>query len=332
MRGTDTRAIIILLGAVAGAFIVGRLSSSARLPLGRQRTTGFEPARIDLGRQPWYTSVPFTAKFVNRRDEAAIIAAVKSACGCTGIDAKRYVGRTVEPGESLELAGELSTRHALGQRTAEVELMLTSGAIYVLTLEYEGYATYACQPQSLEFEGVDLDSEDEVIQSAIFTSQTARVVELVPDAPWLEAGYHDRGGGQTELAVRIAKENLPHGKNYATLNVVTSDPFKPEFSIRVMAEGVAQVRAIPGHLILRNRQDGIVRFVDRNGESVEIESVEPEPADFSIYRQPGSSTLRLRYVGKEAPGAGARVLWVTTSAGTRTRFLVTVLEPKGGQE
>jgi len=217
-------------------------------------------------------------------------------------------------------------RH-IGERSNEVELMLTSGAIYILRLKYDGYATYFFQPTALDFGAVDLDNDEDATQSVVFSSTTARVTsDIVVDSAWLQVGRHERSNEETEIAVHVSKRNLPHGKNYARVTVRTTDPFKPEFSFRVSAEGVSEVRAIPGHLFLKPRREGMVRFVDADGRAVRIGSVDAELPGFNVVKRPGNSSLSLTYMGDGRSPDDAAVFWMTTESGIRCRFLVSVVD------
>lgn len=161
---------------------------------GGDKRTGFEPSHVDVGRLPWHSTTPFSSVFINNRNEAAIIAALKSSCSCTILDRKLYVGKVIEPGGSIEISGELDVGRFLGNRKNELELMLTNGAIYVLTLEHEGYPTYTYEPEMLDFGEVDLDSADAYIRRITFTSQTARIThEIKTDSSWLKASYRPSG-------------------------------------------------------------------------------------------------------------------------------------------
>lgn len=293
---------------------------------GEDKRTGFEPAHVDVGRLPWHSTAPFASTFVNNRKEAAIIAALKSSCSCTILDRKLYVGKVIEPGESIEISGELNVGRLLGNRTNELELMLTNGAIYVLTLEHEGYPTYTYEPEMLDFGEVDLDSADACVSQITFTSQTAKITsEIKTDSSWLKASYRQSGEEDATIFMQIDRRYLPHGSNYAMVTITTDDLYKPEFSVRVKATGVAAIRAVPGHLFLMPFRESVVRFTDRDGKAVQIASIDTEIPNMYVYSRPGGSSLALEYRDHTPPDEGALEIWITSTTGDRGRFLVTVL-------
>jgi hypothetical protein len=321
----------IVVGAfVAGTFFSGEPAASSGAVKGDGSgaavppESGFHPATVELGRLPWHSTAEFSTDFVNREDETVVVAAVKSSCGCTGFDPKDYIGKTVRPGAALAVAGRLETTSRLGKRDSEIELMLTSGAIYVATIRYDGYATYDFSPRMLDFGAVDLDSLSGPTKEVVFRSDVSRVKEVEVDAPWASASRRSEGG-VTTVFVGVDAQRLPHGKNFAQVTVHTSDAFQPEFSFRVSAEGVAALRASPGHVFASGQREAVVSFYHADGTPARIQNVTPEDPHLRFVKRYGS-VLAITAQPGATPSSEARVFWVTDDQGAKTRFFYSLVK------
>lgn len=233
---------------------------------------GFDTATIDLGRVPWYSRMPFEAKFSNGSGSPVKIMAVKPSCGCTGIDVFKYSGLVLNPGESCTLTGAVELGKDAGSFDRPVDVLLDSGAIHTLRIVYEAFATYRVNSDRLQFGDVDLDSDQEYVQSVLFTSQTAKIVadKMTADAPWLDLAARNTGPGETEITVRIRKRNLPPGQRVVQVNVMTNDPYRMYFPLFVEFNGISELTAVPPQLFLSVGEQGCIRVVRTNGETSRI--------------------------------------------------------------
>lgn len=174
--------------------------------------TGFSPLEVDLGKQPWFASVPFETAFVNAGPEPVTIATVKTSCGCTTIDARVFVDRTVARGAQVPVRGEVHLNGQLGRRAETIDLLLTTGAVHTVVISFETYATYRVVPETLDLGRVDLDAGDDVSASAVFTSDTESIIGTPSsDVPWLEAAVEQRGAGESLIVVHLVKRHAAHG-------------------------------------------------------------------------------------------------------------------------
>ncbi len=324
------------VAVISAAFVIGRWSAArppaavATPPAVAWEESRFEPARIELGDIPWNAEVPFRATFHNRKPEEVVIASIKADCLCTGVDPDDFVGRVIPPQGSLEISGGLNPWRRLGERTAEIELMLGSGAIYALSLSYNGFATYTFEPAEVRFDEVTVDVGDgsvveAPVQHVVFRSKDAKVVETRADVAWLDIGREETGDGVTQLALRPAPERMPHGEKLATVHVKTDDPYEPEFSFRVWATGVSDLIPNPGHVFVRRGRESAVSIRDREGKPATIEEIEGETEGLTL-RKRWNSSLSITADKEFALGGPARTLWVSDASGKRTRFFVTVTE------
>lgn len=304
-------------------------------PAPTRQATGFRPATIELGAQPWHASVPFSSRWDNHLGERAIVAAVRASCNCTDINPNAYVGRTIEAGDSLEIAARLDTGGRPGRHSAEVQLMLASGAIYVLTIDYETVATYTVLPERLRFERVRLDIEDDdsdAVQTLVFRSDTAALLgNPTSNVPWLEAAVAEGVGNEAQISVHVVKRYLPHGRNTAMLTVNTTDPYRPRFTIPVDVEGVAALRAVPGHAFLdaERRGEAIVRLVDAEGRRARIRELTADSPDIKLVKRifEGELLVMLNPDARSS-ASGPYIVRVTDEAGNRTRFFVSIVRPE----
>ncbi|MFH1747470.1 MAG: DUF1573 domain-containing protein [Planctomycetota bacterium] len=320
--------VLVVVVLVLGAYWVGaREGNKHPSPPGEDSLPveyiGFSPLEIDLGSQPWFAEVPFTATFINDSLDPVTIATLKSSCGCMAIDMSSYVNRIVESGERLAIEGELHIGAGLGQRSKEIELLLDSGIVYTVLLNYAAYSTYCVLPDHLDFGEVDLDDEaDDAIASAVFSSETAQITaQPTVDLPWLEVGLNRRGERETEIIVRVAKRNLPYGKNFGKIRVTTDDPTHPQFTLSVRAEGSAQLRPVPSHVFLRLGETRKVGFITREGLTARLLSVSAD--NDSVVASVDEDGLAVSVSLKDDGLQDAVVVCVTTQRGLTSRFLVT---------
>jgi len=159
----------------------------------------------------------------------------------------------------------------------------------------------------------------------MFMSQSARITGPARvDSPWLEAGWHDRGTGETEIAVRVLSRNLPWGKSLGRIWLRADDPTRPEFSLGVQATGVAALRAVPSHVFLRPGRSERVRFITRDGLTAGISSVIDAPDGIDACLSDGGSELIVTLNGSGSPGSGA--IRVADRHGARAKVIVTAVE------
>ena len=324
LSATPAIVAVTVVAGLAGCAIPRSRDIAARSPT----RTGFLPSEIDFGSVPWHSSQDFAIEFLNAESSSITIAALKATCACTGFDPAAYVGRTISPGDSIEIVGKLDTGERLGSRKAELELMLDSGTIYWLALKYQGYATYTCMPDSVAFQAVDLDDEEDqsdCTQTISFRSADVVVTAVDPQASWLEAGVYDTGPSDTPIWVHVVKTRLPHGKNVGLVNVTTSDPFRPQFSVRVTANGVSKLRALPGHVVLRPNQEARVMFVRSDGTLAQLTAIQPDSNDIRAVIQPQRASVLIAANEDSAADNKTRVVRVTDANGYVTRVLVTVI-------
>ncbi|HUU97349.1 MAG TPA: DUF1573 domain-containing protein [Phycisphaerae bacterium] len=283
---------------------------------------GFDPLEIDLGQHPWYTEIPFTATFVNQGAEPISVASVNSSCGCAVLDRASYEDAVVSCGAALELTGTLTVGPIPGEHRKKISVLLSSGAIRTVFLKYVSFNTYASKPRNVQFGEVNLDDDtDDALARVIFTSDTASIVgEPVVDSPWLEVGVHDRGNGETEIAVHVAKRNLPYGKSLGRVTFTTTDRMRPSFTVLAYAQGVSRLRPVPSHVLLRVGQPGEVRFITREGMVARIASVSSDDEGIDVVVDEDGEAVSVTLNVDVLPNAA--VVRVTDQRGVRSKFLV----------
>ncbi|MBU0638267.1 MAG: DUF1573 domain-containing protein [Planctomycetes bacterium] len=329
--------VAVVIVAVVGAYLLGSSrregvyapptnESEFVSPPALESFVGFDPLEMDLGRQPWHSEIPFTATFANQTAQAVTIAAVRSPCGCMGLDRVAYTNRLVEPGTTMELDGVLEVGGRLGEQSVEIQVLLTTGAMHTAFLTYEGFATYTYSPESVSFEEVDLDDEASgQVKTVVFVSETAAIVgEPRTDARWLNAGVYEHESGQTEIALHVDKTCLPHGENVGRAFITTDDPWRPEFSLTVRATGVAALRPVPAHVFVRRGTKVSVRFVGRDGDSAPIMRINAESDTLRLGGSPDGLTVTVSVTADGGPRTSA--VWVTDAKDRKTRFLVSVID------
>lgn len=227
---------------------------------------GFWPNELELGEHALYSEIPFSAKFLNPTGAPVRIAQVQTACGCTVLETEAFVGSLIQPGDALELKGELRVGSLIGEHSKGIDVLLESGAVHTLFLKFSGFETYRYSPRFLRFAEINLDDDESATQSVIFSS--AGVSVLPPpevDSPWLEAALLPRGNGEVEIVVHIAKRNLAAGKSYGRVSLRTDDENRPTFSIPVRVEAVSHLRPVPAHVFLAAASEKSIVFVTNEG-------------------------------------------------------------------
>lgn len=231
-------------------------------------SAGFSAPYVDLGMQPWHSSVEFSTEFVNQAAQAVTIVAVKPSCDCTAIDTEAFVGHEINRGGRLNIKGRLDTGSQLGKRASEVTFLLNTGALHTVRVHFEVMGTYRLQPERVVFEQVRLDHDDDAdaVQCALFSSRTAQITaEPAADVPWLEISRAERGDGVTELYFHVRKSHLLSGQNFGQVRIETNDPFRPVSLVAVLANAVSSLRPTPAHVFLRRTESKRVRFLNEDG-------------------------------------------------------------------
>lgn len=149
-----------LLLAVAGvAFAVGVWRSPTKsggggihspVPLAAfaEKIVGFVPARIDLGTQPWASVLPLELEFVNGGDSPVVISSISTTCNCAVFDSAAMSGRSVAPGETLQVSGSLETGSHAGALARSVTLTTNDQRQFVATLFVEVTGSWAVSADS----------------------------------------------------------------------------------------------------------------------------------------------------------------------------------------
>lgn len=260
---------------------------------------GFTRPYIELGRQPWHSSVEFTAEFVNNMEQAVKVAAVRPACDCTVVDVNEYVGRDIRSGERLLLKGRLDTGSKVGRRASEIVFLLDTGALYAGDVRFDVFATYDFSPARVVFERVNLDEEDaDAVSSVLFISESAAITAPpTVDVPWLQVATEQRSDGGTVLHLHVVKENLPFGESHAQLRIETDDRLVPFWVLPVTATGTARVRAIPERVFLRAGETKRVRLVGENGVAVAVARLAADAAALKVSRSEAIGEIVITLAG-----------------------------------
>lgn len=70
---------------------------------------------LDLGTQPWGSRHGIEAVFYNETERPLIIKAVRTTCGCTGIEASEFEGREVRARTHVPISAVLEIGNNLGE-------------------------------------------------------------------------------------------------------------------------------------------------------------------------------------------------------------------------
>lgn len=271
---------LLALGAVAvGGFAWVRFRQPAP---SAPPAPAFKPAHVDLGDQPWGTTVPVTLTFVNPSPTPVKIISAKSSCGCTVITGDAYKNRTVEPSGAVPLEITLDTEQARGAKKRTVTVTLDSGGTATAELNVNVLGTYEVTPGAINFG--DLDVDDTLAQAArtvTFRSLGATMKGApAADCDWLDLATAPRGDKETEVLIEVRKDRLPPGHSTGTVVIQTTDRAVPATSVMVHVNAQAQLTPVPGHVFLRGDAQHSVRFALRDGSYTIIRSAESD--DVSI--------------------------------------------------
>jgi hypothetical protein len=295
----------------------------ARTPPADEAQIGFEPADIDLGARPWSSSVDFESSFVNDSGAPVTIAALRTSCGCTTLPGS-VNGSAIEAGGRLAISGVVKTDLHTGRRSEDVSILLDTGAVYVLPLHFEVLATYAVHPEDLDFGDIDLGEQPEAVASAMFTSETAHVLgQPQTNVPWLEAFAVPREQGGTSLVVRVLADQMAYGRNWGHIVVNTDDSYRPTCTINVRAAGIAGLRPVPSHIVLRAGEGCAARFFMPTGVAAQLVRAEASAGDVSVRVPEDDQAIALIGAEEGAVVATYRVN-VVAKEGQRGHVLVTV--------
>lgn len=319
-------AVALAVGGLVGGYVWGSAPRSTAISPTAIRT-GFDPQVVDIGPVPWNSTGRAEAVFRNGSAEDVTIASIRASCNCTGFRASDYTGKTVPAGDAIDFGADVQTGLHLGSRTTEVELMLTSGAIHSLVIDFECYSTYVVEPREVPFGEIELSESDATRDARVvlFRSDSAEIVAVDPDVAWVDASCVKSGAGVTQIALHPRADALTHGQHVGTVHVSTTDPYVPEFAIRVKATGVADLRPVPAHVFVRRGREGAVTVLDRNGRVVHISEYGGDTEGMTI----GTRLKTQLYLipAQDAPiTAKPRIIWVGDDSGRRSRFFVTITE------
>jgi|GEM_PF-6870815 len=232
----------------------------------------FRPSMVVLDTHPWFSEIQFTLNLVNDSDQTARIATVSTSCGCTVIDSAGLMGAVVPANARIEIAGVVELDGSLGAHVRDVQVMLDSGAIRTAHIKYQVYGRYSVTPSSLDCGEIDIDSEEEHVLKARFASPEGVLVDsLAADSRWLNVGLVS-GDGDTVIAAGVRKSYLTVGRNLATITVLTTDEFRPTFSIPVEAIGFAEFHTVPTHIFGRPGDIATVIVLDLSGNRLRVKA------------------------------------------------------------
>jgi hypothetical protein len=291
--------------------------------------SGFDPARLWLDRQPWYARVPFGASYVNGSERPVRIETVHKSCGCMLMD-DDLAGVELEPGARLEVCGEIETGPSAGVRRQEIALILDTGAIHRLEIDYQVYATYQCLPEALAAT-VSLGGAGAgptVLRSVFRSSDAALVGDAVCDSPWMQA-HLVPAPPDTEIVVALDPRYLAHGPNYGSVHLTTDDPGRPEFSIPVVVQAVAALRPVPEVAFLSAGESRVVTFLTAAGQVACVTTVESDTETVTAEISNDGQAVVIR----AAAGAfGRAVVSVTAGGGLSSKVLVLESRAIGAQK
>jgi hypothetical protein len=227
----------------------------------------------------------------------------------------------------MPLALRLRIGSRIGSHQSEIELMTERGTVYWFYIRYDGFATYTCIPEEVDFKEVALDDEnglsDSVLQ-VVFRSETARIERIDSNTPWLEASWEDARPGEAIVYVHVLSDHLAHGEQVGALTITTDDPHRAEFPVRVTARGQSALRVYPGHAFVRAGGAARVILVRPDGVKAEIVSADPDHEALNAEFVRGSNVVTVKVDASAAPGVHR--VRVKDDVGLTTRFLVSVVK------
>jgi hypothetical protein len=255
---------VTVLGALA---LVIFLAKQAKDPGSstKDARTGFNPAQSDLGTQTWNSDTHFVAEFMNHGSSAVVIEAVNVSCSCL-IPNQDYVGRSVQPGDTLTLEGLLNTGYQPGTLTRTLTIVASNAKTHQFTLTCNVVPTYTLDPARLEFSAtekmpltVDLNSK----YAVTFVSATA-------DKPWVYADVSER-----TIEVHIDWDLVPPGMQQASLNIYTDDALVSGMRVPITIRNFRRMHVYPSVVYLRDDNCAVVS--PRGAEELSITGVQGLP-------------------------------------------------------
>lgn len=287
---------------------------------------GFEPPMLDLGTQPWGSRHGIEAVFYNETERPLIIKAVRTTCGCTGIEASEFEGREVRARTHVPISAVLEIGNNLGEVVSTISVITNEGVIFPFHVRAEGCATFRFDPSVLLFDGVNLaDERDDQVQTILFTSDSVRIQgKPRTDAPWLDAGIHRRTTGETEIVLHVVKRNLADGQNVGRITFALDDPTHPSWTLPVTVTAFNPLRAVPGHVFLRGDAPAEAFCVGSDGGVPQLVDARSDDPGLSI--DVNADRVRVaRNSGGESDEAA--VVWLRDSRGRVAKLLVTTVTP-----
>lgn len=287
----------------------------------------FEPSEIQLGRQPWFSEVPFSTNLRNRTSSPLIITNIKTTCGCTVV--KEGAGQRVAigPDGSLEIHGTLSLREQHGPVHTAIKAYTESGFEISAAVIAESVPTFRVDPPSLvEFGQIDLTAGTSgTVRNVVFRSELVRLKGAVEsDSAWLEAGRRDRGNGETEIAVHVIPRNLQYGRNVGRITIPLDDPHVPSWTLAIVADGYQPLRPEPSHVFLRGSEAQEVMFVASDGSRPRLTSAVPDTDRVAVEVRGDTIVVKNR---TQKRIDDATLVLVTDGEGHRSSVLVSCTEP-----
>jgi hypothetical protein len=299
--------LIIVTGVAGGVVAPGcRALRNSQGPL-EHRFADFGSPHVFLGEIPWNTTIPFRVEFQNNSPEAVSIVAVQTSCGCTKVNTDDLTARELPPGAVLYVSGSVHSGQRVGLRRESIDVMLDSGLVRTVRLEYRVLSTYEVRPLGIEFDAVALPAPatNQAVRTALFTSHGASLSDVSSSVPWVQLGIRGLGERETEIAIALRPEFLRDGLNEGTVFVETDDLRRPVEVLSVRAQARAALRAVPGSLFLRDVDEQTVYLVGDQGDRVPVAQVVSPTCDTLVdfvVNPDGTVTVRWARAGAE-PGA-----------------------------
>lgn len=302
----------ILLASSVSFFWSGCNSPPPRRAAAERSFPDFSSAQVDFGGLPWNTEMPFELEFRNYASSPATIVAVQPSCGCTDVNTAEIVDREIRPGDAVYLSGLLRSGERVGLHQEHIDVMLASGLVRTVHLEYEVIASYEVRPGEIVFApvAVSLASQERMVRTIVFNSLGAGLSRVSSSVPWVESATRQLNDRETEIAVAIRPELMDPGLNEGIVFVETDDANRAVQTVSVRAELRAALRAVPRRLFLRDGDEGVVYLVNDKGDRVPISEVVASDSaldlDYSL-DQGGAVTLRWSEAGEQS-GTTIRVV------------------------
>jgi hypothetical protein len=283
---------------------------------------GFDPPITDLGERTWKSEVNFPWKFVNNTDHLVTISGIGKDCGCTRMNAKKYMGSEIRPGEYIELDLNFAVGVVPGRSVKRLKITTDDGQEHEGKMTVTVVPTYTLTKRVMDFGQIPLNDDAEYSDSVIFEGESLFLVgEPQTNSAWLIAEYveeerHDGDLRQTAVVVKIDKDRLSPGINVGTLRITTSDDNVSKQVLLVKAVGSQELRAIPSRMVLPVGSQNTVQFFDTEGETVDIVTVDSDDAVLAKVVEDGL------LLTKQTEIASAVKISITDSQGRRGSVMV----------